>query len=178
MSSPTVEGSAASIEELGGVEATAPSRATDMAGVLEEVTPRLLAIAYSVLRDRNLASDAVQDTMERAVRAWTTLRSPGSSGAWLAKICLRQSLRLRRREAIRSWLRLPRDSVTAELVTADIDLERAIGKLPARQRAVLALHYVDGFTLDESAEVMGVRPGTARSHLARALNKLREELGR
>jgi RNA polymerase sigma-70 factor, ECF subfamily len=176
MSAQMVEGTAPSPETVGRAQAAPLSTATDVAELLEEAQPRLLALAYSVLRDRGLASDAVQDTMERALRAWSTLRSPASSGAWLAKICLRQSSRLRRKELLRSWLRLPRDGVSAELLAADIDLERAIAKLPPRQRAILALHYLYGFSLDESAGVLGVRPGTARSHLARALNTLRQEL--
>jgi RNA polymerase sigma factor (sigma-70 family) len=178
MGSPTADGSAVSIDTLGHLPASATSvaKVLEMASVLEEARPRLLALAYSVLRDRDLACDAVQDTMERAVRAWTSVRSPAKRGAWLATICFRRSLRLHRTEIMRSRLRVLHGEVSVELVTSDVDLESAIAKLPTRQRAILALHYVHGFSLDESAEVLGVRPGTVRSHLSRALRKLREEL--
>lgn len=177
MDSPPVGASAAHLDAFGSVGARARAATTgEMADVLEEARPRLMALAYSVLRDRELAADAVQDTMERAVRFWSTLKSPTSRGAWLAAICMRQSLRLRRKEVVLSWLRFPRSEVSVDLVTSDVDLERAVAKLPARQRAILALHYSYGFTLDESAGVLGVRPGTARSHLARALSALREAM--
>jgi RNA polymerase sigma factor (sigma-70 family) len=60
--------------------------------------------------------------------------------------------------------------------THDLDLERAFARLSLRQRAVLALHYHYGYPLDECAGLMRCRPGTVRSHLARALARLRKEL--
>src|SRR5207253_10799386 len=54
---------------------------------------------------------------------------------------------------------------------------RSFRGLTRQQRAVVALHYQYGYTLDECAGLMGCRPGTARSHLARALQTPREEPG-
>ncbi|MDQ6846828.1 MAG: hypothetical protein M3019_04495 [Candidatus Dormibacteraeota bacterium] len=51
----------------------------------------------------------------------------------------------------------------------------AFRRLSTPQRAVFALHVQYGYTLDECARVMGCRPGTARSHLGRAVAKLRKE---
>ena len=58
----------------------------------------------------------------------------------------------------------------------DVDLERALRRLSVRQRAVIGLHYVYGYSLDEAAAALGCRPGTARSHLNRALSTLREHM--
>jgi RNA polymerase sigma-70 factor (ECF subfamily) len=60
----------------------------------------------------------------------------------------------------------------------DPELARAFDGLTSQQRAVVMLHYFFGYSLDESAEIMGCRPGTARSHLHRALVALREVMSR
>ena len=140
--------------------------------------PRLMALAYSILRDSEEASDAVQETAEQAWRSWNAIRDPGRRASWLSTICVRQSLRrarIERRQRLIPWR--PRSDTTGYEGVSDVDLERALRGLSARQRAVVALHYVYGYSLDEIAGVLGCRPGTARSHLNRALNSLRDSLG-
>ena len=137
---------------------------------------RLFAVAYSILRDVQEAEDAVQETMELAWRSWDTLREPSRRGAWLRQICVRRALRSRRGLLPRLWLaetanvqgKIPEDS--------DVDLDRGYRRLTRPQRVVVTLHYEYGYTLDECASLIGCQPGTARSHLARALASLRKEL--
>jgi RNA polymerase sigma-70 factor (ECF subfamily) len=136
---------------------------------------KLYGLAYSVLRDAGEAEDAVQETMELAWRAWQSMRDPEHRGAWLRQICLRRCLRLRRRLKNR-WPLRDAEPAPAELETHDLDLEHAFARLSLRQRAVLALHYHYGYPLDQCAGLMRCRPGTVRSHLARALARLRKEL--
>lgn len=166
------DASAAPSPDPAGFEAPA-------AVVLETEMPRLLALAYSVLHDRDLAADAVQDTMEQALRSWSALREPDRRAAWLSTICVRQALRrarARRRLSLLPWP-LRRSEPANEAATHDADLARALRRLTDKQRAVIGLHYVYGYTLDETAAAMKCRPGTARSHLHRALLNLREALG-
>lgn len=148
--------------------------------VMAQEAPRMMALAYSILRDRDQAAEAVQDALERALRFRSSLRDPERAPAWLSTICVREARRRYRRRQLTSFLPLLRGDTRAEVVDAspDLDLERALGRLPARQRAVVGLHYVYGYTLDETARVLGCRPGTARRHLHRALAALREEIGR
>jgi RNA polymerase sigma-70 factor (ECF subfamily) len=166
-------------EVIDGLRPTRGAKAAPAAadGLLEGERSRLLALAYSVLHDREQARDVVQDTMERALRSWSSLREIDRYPAWLSTICVRRALRVRRRRGVVTLLR-HHDEVAITPTTRDIDLERGLHRLSARQRAVVALHYVYGYTLDESARVLGCRPGTVRSHLARALQALREELER
>jgi RNA polymerase sigma factor (sigma-70 family) len=136
---------------------------------------RLYSMAIAILGDLQEAEDAVQDTMELAWRSWHSLRDPERRSAWLKRICVRRCLRVKRRLfgllPLSDLDRDPRDATTS-----DPDLDRAFRRLSRHQRAVVQLHYHDGYSLDESAALMGCRPGTARSHLARALASLREEL--
>jgi RNA polymerase sigma factor (sigma-70 family) len=137
----------------------------------------LFGLAYSILRDVQEAEDAVQDTMELAWRSWPSVRDPERREAWLRQICLRRCLRVRqgllRRFFLADQHRLP--TVSQPPVHADLD--RALRLLSPQQRAVFTLHYRYGYSLDDCARAMGRRPGTVRSHVARALATLRKELG-
>jgi RNA polymerase sigma factor (sigma-70 family) len=133
----------------------------------------LFALAYSILRQPDDAEDAVQAAMEHAWRKWTSLREPGARAAWLRQVCVRECLRHRQRR--RGELTL--DSATAVAAAdRDMDLERALLRLSTRQRAVVVLHYGHGYSLDECAGLLGNSPGATRSHLNRALTRMRREL--
>ena len=135
----------------------------------------LFSLARAILGDRQEAEDAVQDAMELAWRSWHTLRDPQRLNAWLKQICVRRCLRIKRR--LFGVLPLSeQDRDPRPTPTTDPDLDRAFRRLSRHQRAVIRLHYHDGYSLDECAGLMGCRPGTARSHLARALASLRQEL--
>jgi RNA polymerase sigma factor (sigma-70 family) len=95
--------------------------------------------------------------------------------AWLKRICIRRCLRVRRR--LLGLLPLSeQDHDPSPSPTNDPDLDRVFRRLSRHQRAVIRLHYHDGYSLDECAALMGCRPGTVRSHLARALTFFRQEL--
>ena len=147
-----------------------------------EVT-RLYYLALTIVRNPSDAEDVVQETALSAWRAWPRLRDPAQSRAWLTRICVNHCLQ-RRRTASRlihgeerlEWLADPDDppSRSASL----LDFGRAFQRLSQRQRAVVALHFYHGYTVAECATLMGCRPGTARSHLARALAILKQEMPR
>jgi RNA polymerase sigma factor (sigma-70 family) len=135
----------------------------------------LYSLANAILGDQQEAEDAVQDTMELAWRSWRTLRDPMRRSAWLKRICIRRCLRVKRR--LLGLLPLSeQDHDQRPWPTSDPDLDRIFRRLSRHQRAVIRLHYHDGYSLDECAALMGCRPGTVRSHLARALASFRQEL--
>src|SRR3982074_1789653 len=150
-----------------------PARAvTAFEAAVHAESGRLFAIAYSILRDPQDAQDAVQETMEFAWRSWAALRDPSKRAAWLRQICVRRAIRSRRRLLPRLWLA---DTINVQGPTPadpDLDLDRGYRRLTRQQRAVVTLHYEYGYTLDECAALIGCQPGTARSHLARALARL------
>jgi RNA polymerase sigma-70 factor, ECF subfamily len=138
-------------------------------------TRTLFGLALSILSHQQEAEDAVQDTMEIAWRRWHSVRDEERRGAWLKQICLHRCLRVKRRLfAVERLSEQQRDLRPPP--TSDPDLDRAFRRLSRHQRAVVLLHYQDGYSLDECARLMGCRPGTARSHLARSLATLRQEL--
>ncbi|HEY2703778.1 MAG TPA: sigma-70 family RNA polymerase sigma factor [Candidatus Dormibacteraeota bacterium] len=162
-------------------EEEASVRRHEFEGAVRLESARLLSLAFSILRDAGDAEDAVQETMVRAWRAWESLADPDRRGAWLTRICVNHCLRSRRRSD--RWLlwsdRRTDDADPAYLPTideSDLDIDRAFRRLTLHQRTVITLHYHYGYSLDECAELIACRPGTVRSHLARALATLRREI--
>lgn len=139
---------------------------------------RLFGLAVSVLRDRGEAEDAVAETMWKAWAKWDSVREPDKREAWVTKVCLHECFRRRRRlgriEVVDVEAVGERPAATGG--PADLDLDRAFRTLPPKQRAAVLLHYHHGYSVEQTAELMGCRPGTVRTHVQRALASLRQQL--
>lgn len=142
---------------------------------------RLYALAVTITHDAAEAEDAIQETLLAAWRSWQKARDPSRPGPWLTRICVNQCLRKRARRSRPLSFDDPtvlgaRGIVSIQLDGRLIDFGHAFAQLSARQRAVFALHVHYGYTVDECAKYIGCRPGTARSHLGRAVAKLRRQM--
>src|SRR4051795_5305008 len=146
------------------------------------VGDRCLAIAVRILRDVDLAEDAVQAAL---ISAWTdirTLRDPSRFEPWLHRIltnaCYAEA---RRRTRWSEGLRIlpvaaasgPDEFLTVE--DRDV-LERAFRRLTVEQRAVLVFHHYLGLPAPEVAARIGLPVGTAKSRLHHATRALRASL--
>lgn len=138
---------------------------------------RLCGLAIAIAGSVAAGEDAYQTSLIAAWRSWHQLRDPSRRAQWLSRITARKAMGARRRLA--EWLPLGvgqhEPALEQEMPWAP-DVGRALDGLSARQRAVVVLHYVHGHTLDETARLLGISAGTARSHLARALGVLRKRL--
>ncbi|HZS69595.1 MAG TPA: sigma-70 family RNA polymerase sigma factor [Burkholderiales bacterium] len=149
----------------------------DEAQRLVELIPRLRRYARALVGDRAGADDLVQDTLERA---WTKLhlyRQGTDLRAWLFTVM--HNVHVNRIRATR--LADPLDDDLPELASRGTqsdalvlrDLDRAIARLPADQRAVLLLVTLEEMSYDEVARTLGIPIGTVMSRLSRAREKLR-----
>lgn len=140
---------------------------------------RMYAIATRILRDSDLAEDALQSALITAWRELPRLRDPDRFEAWVRRLLVHACYAEARRS--RSWAGnvrvLPVDGPAGTddfLAVADRDaLDRAFRRLSIEQRAVFVLHHHIGLPLVEIAESLGVPPGTARSRLHYATRMLR-----
>ncbi len=136
--------------------------------------PVIRALALT-LGDRDLATDATDEAMARAFQHWKSVEGFDNQAGWVYRVGLnwaRSRLRKRHREVLTDTF--PQASV--EVRITDPDLDRAVRQLPLDTRAVVVLrHYLDWST-DEVARALGVRPGTVKSRLHRAMNELRRQL--
>lgn len=140
---------------------------------------RLDAAARLILRDPDIAQDAVQDALIRAWRDLPGLRDPDHFDAWLHRLAVNACLdllRRRRRRPIEVELS-PIDSVNAtdhSKAFADREfLDDALRRLDPGHRAVVALHYLLGMPLPDVAASLGIPYGTAKSRLHYALAAMR-----
>ncbi len=143
---------------------------------------RLDAAARLILRDPELARDAVQNALVRAWRDLPGLRDPDRFDAWLHRLLVNSSLdeaRRRRRRPIEVEI-LPIDEPSARDTAghlADRDLvERALARLDPQHRALVVLHYYLGYPLPEAAASLGISLPAAKSRLHRAMQGLRRTL--
>jgi RNA polymerase sigma-70 factor (ECF subfamily) len=144
----------------------------------------IYAYLVRMVRDPELAADLAQDAFVKAYRAYDTLEKGENARAWLYQIAHRVALdHLRRRKIVRF---LPftgeshGSSPSAERVAMDLrlsgPLERAMARIPERQRAALLLAEVHDLTGLELATALGISHVAARALLTRARQGLREAL--
>jgi RNA polymerase sigma factor (sigma-70 family) len=143
---------------------------------------RLDATARLILRDPDLAQDAVQETLIRAWRGLPGLRDPGAFDHWLhtlvAHACL-ELIRKRKRRVIEVELS-PTDDLSTLDAAAHIanrdQLDRALARLEPEVRAVVVLYFYLDLPLARIADVLGVPVGTVKSRLHRSLGLMRSTM--
>ena len=150
----------------------------DEAGRLVELIPRLRRYARALVGDKAGADDLVQDTLERAWAKLHLYRRGTDLRAWLFTVM--HNVHVNRIRATRVTdpleddmpeLAQPQRGPDALLVR---DLDRAIARLPADQRAVLLLVTLEEMSYEEVARTLGIPIGTVMSRLSRARSRLRE----
>jgi RNA polymerase sigma-70 factor (ECF subfamily) len=153
-------------------------------GAIEHLNA-LYGFALSLTRHAPNAEDLVQETCLRAFRFAHRFEPGTHLKAWLFQILRNTFLTFYQRQA-RERAVLDQDpegrdegwdleAMGASAGTA-LDLERAIAELPEEFRTVLLLADLDGFALDEIAEIMGTPVGTVKSRLFRARRLVRRRL--
>jgi len=146
---------------------------------------RMWAVALRTLRDPEEAADAVQEASISAFRAAGRFRMESAVTTWLHRIVVNACLdRIRRRQS-RPTVALPEEGPDEPQVPRDayadrelaMDIEGALGTLPADQRAAIVLVDVEGYSVAEAATTLGVAEGTIKSRCARGRAKLAVLLG-
>ncbi len=153
-------------------------------GLFAQHRGEIYAYLVRMLRDPELAADLTQDAFIRAFRAYGDLDDPAKARAWLYQIAHRVALdEIRRRKIIRfvPWSGESRGAApSAERLVLDArlsgDLERALRRIPERQRSALLLAEVHDMTGLELAAALGTSHVAARALLTRARESLRRAL--
>jgi RNA polymerase sigma-70 factor (ECF subfamily) len=169
----------ATVDQRGLVERARRGDHEAFAELLDVRLARLDAAARLILRDAELARDAVQEAMIRAWRDAPGLRDPDRFDAWLQRLLANACLdlvRRRKRRVIEVEL-TPIDAPSAHDLAAGLAdremLETALRGLAPGHRAVVALHYLLGMPLPEVATSLGIPLGTAKSRLHYSLAAMR-----
>ena len=138
--------------------------------------PQLERIARLLAGDAHAGQDLVQDVLERMYPRWGRIDDPDAYARRSLTHAVTSRWRYRARRPEAAW-DTDRDVADARSGTATVehrlDLLAALAQLPARQRAVVVLRYLEDRTEHDVADLLDVSVGTVKSQTARALTRLR-----
>jgi RNA polymerase sigma-70 factor (ECF subfamily) len=158
--------------------------------------PRVFRFALASLRDPDAAGSVAQDCFLRAYRSRERFRGDCSIQSWLMRIAVNLIRDHARNRRLQFWKRAPAFAVDLEVSGQWIPdggaspesramakeqlaaVWKAAGGLSERQRTVFLLRFVEDMDLLEIAAATGMKEGTVRLHLFRALQAVRERIGR
>jgi RNA polymerase sigma-70 factor (ECF subfamily) len=162
----------------------APARAGDEAAftrIVARYHPDLVRVAMVVSGDAEIANEAAQSAWVIAWRRLGDLRDAANLRPWLMSIAANEARQLTRsglRRAVRELAVLDPTTPSEESGAAlRIDLANALRVLDARDRALLGLRYLAGMDSTEIGKAVGMSATAVRTRLARARERLRQELG-
>jgi RNA polymerase sigma-70 factor (ECF subfamily) len=181
----------------GDAELVARARNRDEAAIrsiIQTNNRRLYRLARGILRNDSEAEDVVQETYVRAFTHLDSFRGDSSLATWLSRIAINEALgRLRRQRPGVEWTTLPPGVLEAQIIqfplaaTADPEktmaqreiqhvVEHAIDDLPEAFRIVFITRVIEGMNVEETAEILGLKPQTVKTRLHRARTMLRDNV--
>ncbi|MFN8109308.1 MAG: sigma-70 family RNA polymerase sigma factor [Thermoleophilia bacterium] len=133
--------------------------------------------AFAVLGDRSAADDAAQDAFQRAIARLERFDGRRPFRVWLHRIVVNAAIDMLRARRRLTALDEAADVADPGEPFESAQLVRALRRLPVDQRAAVVTHHVLGFSLAETAHILGVPLGTAQSRCGRGIAQLRNLLG-
>ena len=165
--------------------------------IMQRHNRRLYRIARSVLRNSTEAEDAVQEAYVSAFAHLASYRGESSLSAWLARITMNEALgRLRRQRSTVDIATLEEARTGAEIIQfpllAQNDdpertmaqrqilllVEQATDNLPDAYRLVFVTRVIEGMSVEETADLLGIKPETVKTRLHRARQLVRDQLNK
>jgi len=166
--------------ERADVEAARAGDARAFESLMAREVDGVYRLALAITADEADARDVTQESMIAAWRGLEALRDPDRFEAWLRRVVVnaaRMTLRSRRRRRLRE---IPADEIVGREPTHDpvapradaLVLRSAVARLDADRRILLALYYLEGRSVGEVAEILGIPSGTVKSRLSAARQAL------
>jgi RNA polymerase sigma-70 factor, ECF subfamily len=163
--------------------------------IMQANNRRLYRLARGILRNDSEAEDVVQETYVRAFTHLESFRGDSSLATWLARIAMNEALgRLRRQrpsvdlgtlapgvleaQIIQFPLSAPSEDPEKSMAQREIQhvVEHAIDELPEAFRIVFITRVIEGMNVEETADILGLKPETVKTRLHRARNMLRDNV--
>ena len=163
------------------------ARTGDADALVRAYTAEVYRTAYRVLGDADLAADATQDAFVNAIGALSRFRGEASLRTWLLRIAVNAARSIGRRRGRRREIALDaaatvaaRDGRIEERAVAGAEVERAqraLERLPEKQRLCVTLRVQEDLSYAEIGEIVGCSEGAARVNYHYGVQRLREVLG-
>jgi RNA polymerase sigma-70 factor (ECF subfamily) len=141
--------------------------------------PGLVALGLALTGSRESAKDIAQEALLRAYRDWDRVTALDRPGAWVRRVLINLATDTRRRRTteVRAMSQVAAEPAA---ITGEPELDRfwdLVRALPERQRAAVALRYVDDLAVDDIAAILRVSVGTITKSLFEARRSLAGSLG-
>jgi RNA polymerase sigma factor (sigma-70 family) len=143
----------------------------DFEWVFRSAYPSVLRTTFIILHDQGRAEEVTQDAFLRLYERWRGVVRVDHPEGWVRKVAIRSAIRAARRSRTTSPV-TSADETGAWDLLPDLDLARAVAALPARQRAAVALFYLEDRPVQEVAHLLEMSPSTVKQHLHRARARL------
>ena len=145
---------------------------------IEENQDKLYRIAFSYIKNEDLALDIVQESIEKALRNIKTLKHEEYVKTWFYRILINESLGYIRRNKNTTLCQVEdlkddiewNDNITIE----GIDLYNNIGNLKEKLRTVIILRFFEDLKIEEIARITKTSPNTVKSRLYKGLEELKK----
>lgn len=145
----------------------------------------IYAFCKQILGSSAEAEDATQETFLRAYKKQSTLKEYSAQRAWIYSIARNACFDRKRwwKRQFRLFVRTEDETTEAvatqpQLSELTQELQKAIAELPQKQREVFVLRHWHGFSTEETARLLNLETGTVKSHLKRAVDKLKQRIER
>jgi len=163
-------------------------------GVLvERFQRKIYRVAYAIVRDEVEADTITQDTFIQAYTHLAKFQGRSEFQTWLTRIAINRSRDSLRRRRFFRFFSSTDDEKNREGFVEPVDdrpdpereimahqlrgaIELAERQLSAQQKVIFRLRHYENRSLEEIAELLGLRSGTVRAHLFRAIHKIRKQL--
>ena len=162
------------------VEAAQNGHLESFGALYERYHSSMVALAYSMLSDRDLAEDAAQEVFAIACRDLRSLKSKERFAAWLAGICRnvsRQMLRANKGKPVAVGDN-PAARKRDDIEDRREAIRRAVWSLREPERELIVMRYFDGFSQGQISEVLDISPQAVNGRLVRAKRKIAKYLKR
>lgn len=132
----------------------------------------LFHISYAILHSSDDCADAVQEALLRAWKSRDNLRDITAFRSWLCRILVNTCNDMLRKRAKEDYSPLPEDLPAPKPEHDPMELREALDALPPQQRAMVVMHYLEGWPVKDIAETFDLPQGTVKTRLMYARRKL------
>ena len=137
----------------------------------------MVAVAYSVVADHQLAEDVAQEAFAKALLGLRKLKKPGRFASWLAQICRNTAVDMVRARARTVKTRDIADCGEIAVEETDIEAVReAIAELPRIERELITLRYYNRLSYEQMSDVLGISKAAVNGRLTRTKQRLGKQL--
>jgi RNA polymerase sigma-70 factor (ECF subfamily) len=162
--------------------------------LVERFQRKIFRVAFAIVRDEMEADGVTQDTFVQAYTSLARFEARAEFETWLTRIAINRARDvLRRRRFVSLFSSHDEEDENGEAMFEPVDerpnqerqlaasqiraaILRAESKLSAQQKLIFRLRHYENLSLEDIADHLGLRAGTVRAHLFRAIHKIRKEL--